>query len=100
MIDTLRIFHNLGISAVNNYKNNSGVKKDKDTVETDFGPTPGMLKEEYLEVYEGIQSEVVYTKRLDENSDLSMTYLGKSDRSRNDKLKAEEFFPYHSKDIC
>ena len=30
---------------------------------------------------------------FDENSDLSTTYLGKSDRSKNDKLKAEESFP-------
>ena len=31
--------------------------------------------------------------RFDENSDLRTTYLGKSDRSKNDKLKAEESFP-------
>ena len=33
------------------------------------------------------------TTRFDENSDLSTTYLGKSDKTRNDKLKAEESFP-------
>ena len=33
------------------------------------------------------------TTRFDENSDLSTTYLGKSDKTRNDKLKAEEPFP-------
>ena len=43
-------------------------------------------------MYEGIQSEIVNTTRFDENSDLSTTYLGKSDRSKNDKLKAEESF--------
>ena len=47
----------------------------------------------HLDAYEGIQSEIVNTTRFDENSDLSTTYLGKSDRSRNDKLKAEESFP-------
>ena len=31
--------------------------------------------------------------RFDENSDLSTTYLGKSDISKNDKTKAEESFP-------
>ena len=46
-----------------------------------------------IEVYEGIHSEIVNTTRFDENSDLSTTYLGKSNRSKNDKLKAEEFFP-------
>ena len=52
-----------------------------------------MLCEEYLDVYEGIQSEIVNTTRFDENSDLSNTYLGKSDKTRNDKLMAEESFP-------
>ena len=33
------------------------------------------------------------TTRLDENSDLSTTYLGKSDKTGNDKLRAEESFP-------
>ena len=31
--------------------------------------------------------------RFNENSGLSMTYLGRSDKARNDKLKAEESFP-------
>ena len=31
--------------------------------------------------------------RFNENSDVSMTYLGRSDRTRNDKLRAEESFP-------
>ena len=54
---------------------------------------PLKLHEEYLDVYEGIQSEIVNTTRCNENSDLSMTYLGRSDRTRNDKLKAEKSFP-------
>ena len=62
-------------------------------IEMDFGPTPNAFKEEYLEVYKGIQSEIVNNTRFHENSDLSTTYLGKSDRSKNDKLKAEEYFP-------
>ena len=35
---------------------------------------PQILSEEYLDVYEGIQSEIVNTTRFDENSDLSKTY--------------------------
>ena len=54
---------------------------------------PLKLCEEYLVVYEGIQSEIVNTMRFNENSDLSMTYLGRSNKTRNDKLKAEESFP-------
>ena len=84
-------FDNLGISAVNVYKNCLDAKKEKGMVEIDFGPTLDVLKEEYLD--EGIQSEIVNTTRFDENSDLRTTYLGKSDRSKNDKLKAEESFP-------
>ena len=52
-----------------------------------------VLKEEYLDVYDGIQSEVMNTTRFDENSDLSTTYLGRSDRTKGNKLKAEESFP-------
>ena len=86
-------FHNLGISAVNVYKNCSDAKKEKGMVEIDLGPTLDILKEEYLNIYEGIQSEIVNTTRFNEDSDLSTTYLGTSDRSKNDKLKAEETFP-------
>ena len=69
------------------------MKDKKDMIEVDFGPTLKILKEEYLVIYKGIQSEIVNTTRFVKNSDLSTTYLGKSDRSRNDKLKVEESFP-------
>ena len=52
--------------------------------ELDFGDTPEKIKEEYLDVYEGIQSEILSTRRFDEKSDLSTPYLGK-DR-HNSKL--------------
>ena len=54
---------------------------------------PHKLCEEYLDIYEGIQSEIVNNTRFDENTDLSATYLGKSDKTRNDKLRVEESFP-------
>ena len=62
-------------------------------MELDFGVVPKILGEKYLDVYEGIQSEIVSTPRFDENSDLSTTFLGKSDKTQNDKLKAEKSFP-------
>ena len=34
-------------------------------------------KETYFDKYEGIQSEISQVTRFDENTDLSMTYLGK-----------------------
>ena len=86
-------FHNLGISAVNICRNHSDAKEEDDLLEVDFVPTLDILKEEYLDIYEGIQSEIVNTTRFDENSDLSTTYLGTLDRSKNDKLNAEESFP-------
>ena len=51
------------------------------------------MKEEYLDVFKGIQSEILHTTRFDKNSDLSTIYLGKSDRSKNNKIKVEESFP-------
>ena len=62
-------------------------------IKLDVGPTPNILKEEYLDIQEGIQSEILNTTRFDENLDLSTTYLGKSDRSKNENIKAEESFP-------
>ena len=67
--------------------------EEKEFVELDFGSMPLKLFEEYLDVYEGIQSEIVNTTRFNEKSDLSITYLGRSNKTRNDKLKAEESFP-------
>ena len=50
-------------------------EEERDMLELDFGQTPDILKEEYLDVYEGIQSEIVNTIRFDENSDPSTAYL-------------------------
>ena len=86
-------YHSLSINAVNKYRNNLNSKEKGDIVELDFGVMPEVLKEEYLDVYGGIQSEVVRTTRFNENSDLSTTYLGRSDRAKGDKRKAEESFP-------
>ena len=74
-------YHSLGISAVNKSKNNLYIKEERDLIELDFGPTPDILKGDYLDMYEGIQSEIVNA------------YFGKSDRSKNDKIKAEASFP-------
>ena len=50
------------------------------------------LREEYLDSYEGIKSEIVDTTRFDENSDLSMTYLGKLNMTCDKNLMVEERF--------
>ena len=84
---------NLSTRVVNRYKDNSKTKEERETTEIDFGVMPQILCEEYLDVYEGIQSEIVNTRRFDDNSDLSTKYLGKSDKTRNDILRAEESLP-------
>ena len=86
-------YHSFGIIAVNKYGKNPYTIEERDTLELDFGQTPDILREEYLDVYEGIQSEILSTTRFDENTDLSTTYLGNADRSKNNKIKAEESFP-------
>ena len=83
---------NLSMRAINKYKNNPETMEEKEFTELDFGSTPQKLCEEYLDVYEGIQLEIVNTTRFDQNSDLSTTYLGKSDKVSNDKFKVEESF--------
>ena len=40
-----------------------------------------------------IYAEMVYASKFDETSDLSTTYLGRTDMTRNTKIKAEERFP-------
>ena len=87
-------YHSLGMNAVNKCGKNLTSKEDeRDILELDFGQTLDILREENLDVYEGIQSEILSTTRFDENSDLNTTYLGKADRSKNNKIKAGEIFP-------
>ena len=49
--------------------------------------------EEYIDIYQGIQLEIVSSNSFDGNSDLSTTYLGSVDKECKNKLKAEESFP-------
>ena len=81
------INQDLSIRAVNRYKDNSKTKEEREIADLDFGVMLQILHKEYLDIYGEIQSEIVNTTRFDENSDLSTTYLGKSDKTRNDKLK-------------
>ena len=84
--------HSLNIKPVKRYKVKSN--EENEFREVDFGTTLQNLQEEYLDVYEGIQTDIVSLSRFDENSDISMTYLGRmgQEESQN-KLKAEESFP-------
>ena len=88
--------HSLNIKPVNRYKmklNDSFSSSEKEFREVDFGANSQYLQAEYLDVYEGIQSDIVSSSRFDENSDISMTYLGKIGQEESQsKLKAEESF--------
>ena len=84
--------YTLDIKAVNKYKYKPSIE-DKEFKELDFGTRPQKIQEEYMDVYEGIQSEIISSNRFNENSDLSMTYLGKADKENKNKLRAEESFP-------
>ena len=55
--------------------------------------TSDRLTEEYLDRYDGIKSEILNTTRFAENSDLSTTYLGRSNMVRDCKMVVEERFP-------
>ena len=62
--------------------------EDREFKELDFGTMPQKLQEECMDIYEGIQSEIVSSNRFDENSDLSTTYLGRRDKENKRKLRA------------
>ena len=84
--------HTLDIKAVDKYKNRPN-EDNREFKELDFGATPQKLQEEYMDIYEGIHSEVVSSNRFDKNSDICAIYLGRVDKENQHKLKAEESFP-------
>ena len=80
------------------YRNNKDLylqltEEKREALDIDFGLYPDVTKARYLDVYEDIYAEMVYSSKFDENSDLSTMYLGKADMTRNSKIKAEERFP-------
>ena len=83
--------HTLDVKAINKYKHKPNTD-NREFKELDFGTMPQKLQEEYMDISEGIHSEIVSSNRFDQNSDLSTTYLGKVDK-RNQQLKVEESFP-------
>ena len=76
--------HSLNVRPVNRYK--IKLNEEKEFREVDFGTILLNLHNEYLDVYEGIQSDIVSSSRFDKNSDISMTYLGRIEhRESQDK---------------
>ena len=84
--------HSLDIRPINKHKSHSNDSHSslvKEFREVNFGKDPQNLQEEYLDVYKGIQSDIVSTNRFDENSDISTTYLGQVEqKGSQNKLKS------------
>ena len=68
-------FYNLNIITVNKekYKRKSIMEKKRQMLELDLGDMPEKLKEEYLDIYDGIHWEILSTTKCDENLDLNTT---------------------------
>ena len=88
--------HTLDVKAVNRYK--SKPDRDREFKELDFCANSQKLQEEYMDIYEGIHSEIVSSNRFDENTDISTTYLGK-DRKQGElrKIKSRGIISYIGK---
>ena len=97
MSDGSEIFHNLNIDQMNYRKERDLYKElqgeELASADVNFGGSPEQLKAEYLDVYEELYAKVISTDRFDEDTDLSTTYLGQVDMTRNIEVKAEENFP-------
>ena len=74
-------------------KNKKGRNINKYLLEVNLADSSNRSKEEYLDRYEGVKSEIVDTTRFDKNSDLSATYLGKINMTHDKDLIVEEKFP-------
>ena len=51
------------------------------------------IRDIYLDRYDGVQAKISQVTSFDESTDLSTTYLGKTDMTREYVIKAEEKFP-------
>ena len=99
--DGSEMFHNLNIDTLNYHQNKDLYKEliEKEILKAsvNFDRSPEKLRSHYLDVYEGVYAEVISTDRFDEDKDLSTTYLGQVNMSRDTELRAEESFSYYGK---
>ena len=75
-------------------------KEQGEKIDIDFGESPQIMKDRYMDMDDEVYAEVIATNRFDENVDLSMTYLGRNNMQREERLKAEESFPISEQWIC
>ena len=74
-------------------------EEERETLEVDFRVYPDILRSKYLNRYEGVYAEMVYANKFNDNSDLSMTYLGQTKVTRDKKIRAEKRFPITSQGL-
>ena len=106
--DEYEAFHKLIIDTLNYRQNKDLYKelKEKELLDAsvNFGESSIKLKADDLDIYEGVYAEVISTDRFDEDTDISTTYLGQVNMTRDTDLgqvnmtidtevKAEESFP-------
>ena len=74
--------------------------EERETLDIDFGLYPDVTKARNLDVYEDIYAEMVYASKFDENSDLSTTYLGQTNMTRNTRISVEAKISHHWTRVC
>ena len=88
-----KMFYELNVKAIDQKNHRKMYDKlkddDRQILELNYGDNPDKLRGEYLEVFEGVQSEVLDTTRFNKKSSLSLTSLGRTDMTRASKIKAE-----------
>ena len=89
-------FHSMTIKPVKfnrAVKDTKGRNINESLLEVNLVDILDRSKEEYLDRYKGVESEIVDTARFDKNLDLSMTYLGKINMTHDKNLIVEERLP-------
>ena len=71
----------------------NSLKTDKDLT-SDVIFEGDKVRDVYFDKYDGTYAEILQATRFDESTDLSITYLGKPDMTREQVIKAEEKFPF------
>ena len=66
---------------------------EREVKEISFHPNSERLKQDCMDVFEEAKSDVMYTARHDENSDIGTTYIRTSKMRRQDEMKAEHKAP-------
>ena len=91
-----KLFYELNVKTLDQKNHRKMYNKlkddDRQVLGVDFGNNPDKYGRDYLDMYEGVQSEVLNATRFEQSSGLSITCLGRTDMTRASKIKAEEQF--------